>query len=181
MKKLLVFMAAATCAMALSATNYMCHLKVDINGNVTEQDQVLVEVNENNGAYDLILKNFCMMAGEQKIPVGTIAVNGAEGVDEYGYTTITLNEPIEIADGDDPQYEGQWIGPMLSPVPVDMTARFTDTALSANIDITLGDMVIAVSVFGIAPATESLKGDINGDGNVNISDINSIIGIILNN
>ena len=164
--------------MAMCATNYTCHLKVDINGNVTEQDEILVEVNENNGVYDLSLKNFCMIADEQKIPVGTIAVSGVEGIDEFGYTTVTINAPIEIESGDDPQYEGQWFGPELGAVPVNMTARFIDTALNADIDIVLGDMVIAVSVFGVAPA-ESLKGDVNGDGNVNISDINSIIGIIL--
>ena len=70
---------------------------------------------------------------------------------------------------------------MLGEVPVDLTARFIDTALSANIDIALGDMIIEVSVFGVAPAPETLKGDVNEDGNVNISDVNSVIGIILGN
>ena len=179
MKRFFVFLAAVSCIMALSATNYMCHLKVNVNGSVTEQDQVLVEVNQNDGAYNLSMKNFCLKSDGMSLPVGTITANNVEGVDEYGYTTIQINAPIAIAEGDDPQYAGQWIGPMLGEVPVEMTARFIDTALNANIDIVLGDMVIEVSVFGVAPATEALKGDVNGDGNVNISDINAVIGIIL--
>ena len=181
MKRIFVFLAAVSCIMALSATNYMCHIKVNVNGSASEQDQVLVEVNENNGTYDLSMKNFCLEAEGMSLPVGTIAATGVNGVDEFGYTTVKINEPIAIAAGDDPQYEGQWIGPMLGEVPVDLTARFIDTALSANIDIALGDMIIEVSVFGVAPATETLKGDVNGDGNVNISDVNSVIGIILGN
>ena len=181
MKKLFVLLAVFNCAIALSATNYMCHLKVVVNGNASEQDEVLVEVNENNGGYDLSLKNFCLVAGNETMPIGTIAATGVEGVDEYGYTTVKINAPIEIAAGDDPQYEGQWFGPYLGEVPVDLTARFTDTALSANIDIELGDMVIGVSIFGIAPAAPALKGDVNGDNVVNISDINAVIGIILGN
>ena len=178
-RRFFALLAAACCIMALSATTYTCHLKVTVNGVVSEQDQELVEVTQNNGAYDLSLKNFCLVAGDQSLPVGTIAVNGVEGVDEYGYTTLATIAPISIAAGDDPKYsESDWLGPMLGEVPIDLTARFIDTAMDANIDITLGDMVINVAVFGIAP---TLKGDVNNDNVVNISDINTIIGIILNN
>ena len=61
-----------------------------------------------------------------------------------------------------------------------MTSRFTDTALSANIDISLEllNQVIGVELFGVAPA---LEGDVNKDGEVNIADVNKIISIILAN
>ena len=62
MKKFLSVMAAACCAMALNATIYTCHVKVTINSTVTEQEEVQVEVNENNGAYDLDLKNFVLIS-----------------------------------------------------------------------------------------------------------------------
>lgn len=179
MNKFFVFLAAVSCAMALSATNYKCHLKVTVNGIVSEQDEVLVEVNKNNGSYDLSLKNFCLIADGQTLPVGNISVSQVTGIDEYGYTTITLNEPINITAGDDPNYtESQWLGPMLGEVPIDLTARFTDTAMSANIDIEMPGMLIGVSIFGVAP---TLKGDVNNDNAVNISDINAIIDIILKN
>ena len=179
MKKFFVFLTAVCCAMALSATNYMCHLKVTVNGVVSEQDDVLVEVNKNNGAYDLSLKNFCLISDDNALPVGNIAVSGVEGVDEHGYTTITINQPINITAGDDPNYDF-WMGPELGEVPLDMTSRFTDTALNANIDISLEllNQVIGVELFGVAPA---LEGDVNKDGEVNIADVNNIINIILAN
>ena len=50
--------------------------------------------------------------------------------------------------------------------------------MSANIDIEMPGMLIGVSIFGVAPM---LKGDVNNDNSVNISDINAIIDIILKN
>ncbi len=72
MKKFFVFMAAACCAMALSATTYTSHLKVTINETVAEQDQVQVEVVNTNGVYTLTLKNFVLVAEGVPMPVGNI-------------------------------------------------------------------------------------------------------------
>ena len=184
MKKIFAFAAAACCALALSATTYNCHLKVVINGEVAEQDEVPVVVTEHaDGTYDLTLNNFVLWMGDFPMPVGNIVVTGVEGVDQYGYTTIKFADKIQIAEGDDPQY-GTWAGPLLGDVPIDMTARFTDTAASANIDIDMQEMlgqIITVSIFGVAPAKPALEGDVNGDGEVNISDVNKVVDIILNN
>ncbi len=179
MKKFFVMMAALCCAMALSATTYTCHLKVTINGESTEQDQVPVEVVKTDGVYTLTLKNFVLIAEGIPMPVGNIQVSGVEGIDEYGYTTITFSDPIVISAGDDPQYDF-WMGPDLGEVPLDLVSRFTDTALSANIDINLEllGQIIGVQLFGVAPA---LEGDVNKDGEVNISDVNAVIKIILKN
>ena len=51
MNKLLLTLAAMCCTLALSATNYTCHLKVTVNETVSEQDEVPVEVVGNNGIY----------------------------------------------------------------------------------------------------------------------------------
>jgi hypothetical protein len=183
MKKIFAFAAAACCALALSATTYNCHLKVVINGEVAEQDEVPVVVTEHaDGTYDLSLKNFVLWMGDFPMPVGNINVTGVEGVDEYGYTTIKFADEILITEGDDPQFD-TWAGPLLGNVPIDMTARFTDTAASANIDIDMQQMlgqVITVSIFGVAPAQSGLEGDVNHDGEVNLSDVNKVIDIILN-
>ena len=178
MKKLFVFMAAACCAMALSATTSTSHLKVTINGSAAEQDQVLVEVANTNGVYTLTLKNFVLIAEGVPMPVGNIEVSGVEGVDEFGYTTITFNGPINISAGDDPQYDF-WLGPELGEVPLDMVARFTGTAMSANIDINLEllNQIIGVQLFGVAP---ELKGDVNKDGEVTVADVNAVVKEILN-
>lgn len=182
MKKSFAILAALCCTLALSATSYTCHLKVTVNGSSTEQDEVLVEINETNGKYDLNLRNFCLTADGVTVPVGNIAVTGVEGVDEFGYTTILFTDNINITPGDDPRYdESDWIGAMLGDVPLDLTSRFTDSAMSANIDIdlasTLGQTVV-VTLFGVAP---TIDGDVNHDGEVNIGDVNRVIKIILGN
>ena len=173
MKKFFVFMAAACCAVALSATTYTSHLKVTINQTVAEQDQVQVEVVNTK-----TLKNFVLVAEGVPMPVGNIEVSGVEGVDEFGYTTITFNGPINIAAGDDPQYDF-WVGPQLGEVPLDMVARFTGTAMSANIDINLQvlQQIIGVQLFGVAP---ELKGDVNKDGEVTVADVNAVVKEIIN-
>ena len=181
MKKFFAFMAAACCAMALSATTYTCHLMVDINGATSEQDGVEVDVTNNNGLYELNLKNFCLVSDGNTLPVGNITVTGVEGVDQYGYTTIKFNNSIVITPGNNPEFaESEWIGQYLGDVPLDLTSRFTGTALSANIDIDMMSaiqQIIKVSIFGVAPV---IKGDVNNDSEVNIGDVNAVINIILN-
>ena len=182
MKKLFAFATAVCCAMALSATTYTCHIKVVVNGTATEQDNAIVEVTENNdGTYDLSMKNFILWSEGVPMPVGNITVNGVDGVNQYGYTTIHYNAPLAIDEGDDPQVD-MWYGPMLGEVPVDMTARFTDSAASADvaIDLQILNQVITVSIFGVAPVEEDLEGDVNKDNEVNIADVNRVIDIILN-
>ena len=180
-KKVLAFVAAACCALALSAADYTCHLKVTVNETSGEQDEIPVQVVKDNDTYTLTLKNFILVQEGIALPVGNIEVAGVEGVDEYGFTTIKFNEPITITAGDDPNYgEGEWLGPLLGEVPLDMTARFTDNALSANIDIELAalNQIIGVELFGVVPV---LEGDVNKDNEVNILDVDSIINIILEN
>ena len=183
MKKFLVCCAAAVCALAMSATDYTCHIKVTINGESAEQDEVPVVVTENNGAYNLSLNNFVLWMGDFPMPVGNIAVSNVEGVDAHGFTTIKFNDDILITEGSDPQYD-TWAGPLLGDVPLNLTARFTDTALSAAIDIDMMSMlgqVITVELFGVAPASSGgIEGDVNHDSEVNVADVNSVIDIILN-
>lgn len=183
MKKFLSIMAALCCAMAMSATTYTCHIKVTINGTATEQEQVQVDVNENNGAYDLDLKNFVLISDGVAMPVGNVTVTGVEGIEEFGYTKLTFNGTINITEGNDPEYN-YWLGPMLGPVPTDAIARFTDTAINCDLDIDMSStmgQVISVSIFGVAPAQATgLDGDVNHDGEVNVADVNSVVDIILN-
>ncbi len=182
MKKFYLTLAALCCCVALSATTYTSHLKVTVNDNVAEQEEIPVVIVEENGYYTLTLKNFVLVQEDVPLPVGNIEVSGVIGHDEYGYTTIRYVQPITITAGDDPSVGGEdaWLGPLLGEVPIDMTARFTKTALDANIDINLEAMgqIIGVSIFGVVPVVE---GDVNGDNDVNITDVNKVIDIILTN
>ncbi len=181
MKKFIACFAALCCAMALSATTYTCHVKVTINGNVSEQDEVQVTVVENNGAYDLDLKNFVLISDGIPLPVGNVTVTGVEGIDEYGYTTLNFDGFVNITPGDDPNYD-YWMGPLLGNVPTKAIARFIDTAISGDLHIDLTQSMnqdISVSIFGIAPAQSSLEGDVNHDGELSIADVNLLIDKIL--
>jgi len=186
MKKFLLTFAAIGCAMAMTAATartYTCHIKVTINGTVTEQDEVKVDMTEDNGYYSMNLKNFVLKAEGQSMPVGNIVISNVTGVDEHGYTTVTYKNPIVITAGDDPAYD-YWMGPMLGQVPIDAIARFTSTAVSASIDIDMMSslqQVINVSIFGVAPAEETGNvADVNKDREVNVADVNTVIDVILN-
>lgn len=184
MKKIFAFVAAAMCCTmmmgASSSVTYTCHLKVVINGNPTEQEEVPVLVTNDNGKYSMYLNNFVLWTDGFPMPVGNITITDVEGVVAHGYTTIKYKGDIDITAGDS-SVSSSWVGPLLSPVPVDIVTRFTDTAAEANIFIDLASMnqKIDVSAFGVAPASEGVKGDVNNDGEVNISDVNTIIDIIL--
>jgi len=180
MKHFLMMLAVASCALALNATTYTGHLRVAINDEVAEQEQVEVEVTRGDNGYTLSLKNFVLTSDDVTLPVGNIVIEDVTGVDEYGYTTIKYNDKITITPGDDPNYsESEWLGPMLGDVVIDMTSRFTSTAMDTSIDIDLTAILgqeIHVNLFGIAPV---IKGDVNEDTEVNVSDANAVIDLIL--
>ena len=180
MKKFFAFAAAACCAMALSATTYTCHLKVEINGQATEQEEVPVLVTNDNGSYSMYLNNFVLWMEGFPMPVGNITITNVQGVVEHGYTTIHYKGDINITAGDDPQFD-TWAGPLLSPVPVEIVTRFTETAAHASIYINLANMgqEINVSAFGVAPAPAVLEGDVNHDGEISVADVNRVIDLIL--
>lgn len=60
--------------MALSATTYTCHLKVVINGDPTEQEEVPVLVTNDNGSYSMFLNNFVLWMDGFPMPVGNITI-----------------------------------------------------------------------------------------------------------
>ena len=188
MKKLISLLTLCCAFFAASATDYTGHLKVTINNESAEQDSVVIGITQQeDGAYTLNLDNFILVSDDVALPVGNIVVTDVKGTEEYGYTTIHFNDSIAITPGNDPKYtEDEWIGPLLGKVLIDMTSRFTSTAINVGIDIdlsaTLGQ-IIEVEFFGVAPATsgetEKNNGDVNEDGDVNIGDVNGVVSIIL--
>jgi len=180
MKRIFSVLAALSCIIAINATTYTGPLKVVINGEATEQDNVQVELTQTSNGYTLTLKNFVLVSDDVKLPVGDIVLSNVAGIDEYGYTTIRFNDNIQITAGSDPAYGAdEWIGPMLGDVPIDMTTRFTSTSLATSIDIDLSAVLgqtIQVSLYGIVPV---IKGDVNEDNNVTVGDVNAVIDIMV--
>jgi len=148
----------ATAAFAVSsmATDYKDMMTVSIDGNPTTptENTISVEKTDDSG-YTLSLKNFVLYvnSGDQvyPMPVGTIVLENVEAVTNGDVTTLKTSQDIEIAEGDDPTFEGSWIGPGLSAqgdlIPVNMTGEIRGDKFYTVININFMGMNIDV-VFG---------------------------------
>lgn len=148
----------ATAAFAVSsmATDYKDIMNVSIDGNLSTptENTISVEKTDDSG-YTLSLKNFVlyMSSGDQvyPMPVGTIVLENVEAVTNGDVTTLKTSQDIEIAEGDDPTFEGLWIGPGLSAqgdlIPVNMTGEIRGDKFYTVIKINFMGMNIDV-VFG---------------------------------
>ena len=131
-------MVAAT-TMAVHATDYTDQLLVLVNGEGAMQ-QATISVNEHDGLYDLNLKNFVLMNGDQPMPVGNVELKNI--VPEAAGDAIFLraNQNITVTDGDLPDVLF-WMGPMLGELPVQVTAVLSGDRLRALIDLDLWQML----------------------------------------
>lgn len=148
----------ATAAFAVSsmATDYKDMMTVSLDGNPTTPTETTISVEKtDDSGYTLSLKNFVlyMTSGDQvfPMPVGTIVLENVEAVTKGDVTTLKTSQDIEIAEGDDPTYEGLWIGPGLSSdgdlIPVNMTGEIRGDKFYTVININFMEMNIDV-VFG---------------------------------
>ena len=148
----------ATAAFAVSsmATDYKDMMTVSLDGNPTTPTETTISVEKtDDSGYTLSLKNFVlyMTTGDQvfPMPVGTIVLENVEAVTKGDVTTLKTSQDIEIAEGDDPTYEGSWIGPDLSAdgdlIPVNMTGEIRGDKFYTVININFMGMNIDV-VFG---------------------------------
>ena len=71
MKRIVFLLMVAATSMAAHATDYTDQLLVLVNGEGAMQ-QATISVNEHDGLYDLNLKNFVLMNGDQPMPVGNV-------------------------------------------------------------------------------------------------------------
>lgn len=148
MKKTFTLLMLALVSSVAMATDYKDKLRVSINGSETKQDAV-ISVEENNGKYDLQLKNFVMVLGENEMPVGNIVLSNLDGVTKGDITVIKTVQNITIVPGDLPDVQF-WAGPNLGEVPVDLTAEICGDKLYASIDIDMNKMLgqIIKVIFG---------------------------------
>lgn len=184
MKKVFVMLAAAACSLAAMATEYTGKLTVSING-VSASQETTISIDEESGKYNLDLNNFILVSEETTIGVGNINLHGIDATNEFGFNNIKFNGSVQIAEGD---LEGIdfWMGPILGDVPLVMNADFNKSTLSVHIDIdmveTALEQMILVDFVGNAPiAPAKPDPDVNGDGLVDVSDVNTVINSILGN
>ena len=184
MKKSLTMLAAVLCALAVSAATYTGKLTVQINDFVSSQDNVEVTLNTNaDGTCHFQLNNFVLVQGEDRIPVGNIDIDSVPAIKACGFSAMGMTKDIFITEGtlEDAPF---WLGPTLDEVPIALTALFNDAEMRVHIDINMVSMQQIIKVdFATAgvdqPAAGGVKGDVNGDGVIDIDDVNGLINIML--
>ena len=187
MKKLFAMLVAAACTLGAMATDYAGKIAVSINGVGASQAANVTLNQQEDGTYTLLIKNFTLVTPETELGVGNIVVDSLVAnteFEEFGYTLTSVeNRNVTISEGDDPNVDF-WFGPTLGEVPITMNAEFNEQALLVSINIYFAPLEqnIKVNFVGKNPdATPELpvKGDVTGEGTVDIADVNAVINIML--
>ena len=147
MKKTFTLFSAMLMSIAAFATNYSGTLTVTVNGEVSKQPASVV-IDQVDGKYNLSINNFMLIADETTMPVGNIVIDNVSGGVNGTLTTLCANKQINIAPGNvEGVAEGEWLGPLLGDVPVEMTARFNaDGYVVADIHINMVDLEQVIDV-----------------------------------
>ena len=104
MRKLFTLLFVAVTAIAARATDYNVPITVTVNGELSEQMGVITIV-ENNGLYDLTLKNFVLQNESMSLGVGNVELKGMKPYQDGDATLLLTKETITITDGDDPNVD----------------------------------------------------------------------------
>lgn len=139
MKRLSTFLLTAIATLNVMATDYTDRLLVIVNGEGSEQ-QATISVTEHDGLYDLNLRNFILMNGDEPMPVGNVELTGIVPQRKGEAIVLHAAQNIVVTEGD---AEGVlfWMGPMLGELPVNVVAIVEDDQLRALITLDLMDML----------------------------------------
>lgn len=140
----------------VSSTDYSDNLVVVINGENTLPQETTINVSKmSDGSYTLSLNDFMLVAGEDKLPVGNIVLEGLTATEENGTISFSTNQSILIQPGSTGSEE--WFGPELGEVPIVMTAKVSGGKMKCEIDIDMtGSLGQVINVyFGVVNNLET--------------------------
>lgn len=126
-------------ALTAQANDYTDRILVLVNGEGTEQNAT-ISVNEHDGLYDLNLKNFVLMNGDEPMPVGNVELLNITPETAGDAIFLRANQNISISEGDDENVLF-WMGPSLGELPVEITAVLREGKLRAIIDLDLREIM----------------------------------------
>ena len=135
MRKIFTLLLVVMTALAVRATDYNVPITVVVNGESSEQTGIITIV-ENNGLYDLTLKNFVLQSSDAPMGVGNVELRGIKAWQDGNATLLMANDQVTITNGDDPSV-GFWMASMLPPVPVELRGKIEGERLRCFIDIDL--------------------------------------------
>ena len=179
MKKTLLsiaFAAFALCGFAQTTTTYTDDLVISINGAASAPQETEIYVTEDlDGTYTLSLNNFKLITVDDVLYVGNIKLSGIETTEENGIKTFSVNQVINITEGDAEGVE-TWLGPMLGDVPIVLSAKMTTEKLYCTIDIDMMSTLeqIIYVVFGTDEFNTTPEG---GDGIENVTAANAKVNV----
>lgn len=148
MKKLFTLLFVAVVATAARATDYDVPLTITVNGVSVEQNGN-ISVVDNNGLYDLTVKNFMLQSTDGPIGVGNVEVKGIKPYQDGDATLLLTKQIVTITPGDDPNVPF-WLASSLPAVPVDLRGKIVNGTLRCYLDINLESLeqVIQVAIGG---------------------------------
>lgn len=138
MKRIVTLLLAVT-AIAARATDYNVPITVSVNGEISEQTGVIT-VEQNDGRYDLTVKNFLLQSENGPMGVGNVEVKAIDAIQDGNATLLLANREVVITPGDDPNVV-VWLADMLPPVPVDLRGKIEDGRLRCFLDIDMMQML----------------------------------------
>lgn len=133
MKKFFTLLFVAMTAVAARATDYNVPITVTINGVSSEQMGVITVV-ENDGLYDLTVKNFMLQTINGPMGVGHVELKGIEPYQDGDATLLLTQDQVQMTDGDDPDVS-VWMASTLPPVNVLLCGKIEGDHLRCNLDI----------------------------------------------
>ena len=147
MKKIFTLLLVAMAAVVARATDYIVPVTVVVNGVTSEQIGEF-SVEENDGLYDISLKNFILSSENGPMGVGNVELKGIEPYQDGKATLFVTEKEVTMTDGDDPNVV-VWMASMLPPVNVLLRGKIEGDLLYMNLYIDLTetmDQTIQVTV-----------------------------------
>ena len=147
MKKIFTLLLVAMTAVVARATDYIVPVTVVVNG-VTSEQLGEFSIVENDGLYDISLKNFVLDSENGPMGVGNVELKGIQPYQDGKATLFVTEKEVTITDGDDPNVVA-WMAGMLPPVNVLLRGKIEDEHLYMNLYIDLMetmDQIIQVTV-----------------------------------
>lgn len=135
MRKFYTLLVVAMTAIAARATDYKVPVTVIVNGVTSEQTGNFTVV-ENDGLYDITLKNFILQSEDGPMGVGNVELKGIVPYKDGDATLLVATDEVKITDGDDPNVP-VWMAGMLPPVPVELRGKIVGDQLRCYLDINL--------------------------------------------
>ena len=147
MKKIFTLLLVAMTAVVARATDYIVPVTVVVN-DVTSEQLGEFSIVENDGLYDVSLKNFILDSENGPMGVGNVELKGIQPYQDGKATLFVTEKEVTITDGDDPNVV-YWMAGMLPPVNVLLRGKIEDEHLYMNLYIDLMetmDQIIQVTV-----------------------------------